>query len=52
MRTPSPSTSAATSATRSSRSGKGEDIITELSRFQRLFVIARHTSFTYKGAQR
>jgi TolB-like protein len=52
MRSPSPSTSAATSATRSSRSGKGEDIITELSRFQRLFVIARHTSFTYKGAQR
>jgi hypothetical protein len=27
----------------------GEDIITELSRFQRLFVIARNTSFTYKG---
>jgi TolB-like protein/class 3 adenylate cyclase len=26
-----------------------EDIITELSRFQRLFVIARNTSFTYKG---
>src|SRR5262245_57492 len=26
-----------------------EDVITELSRFQRLFVIARNTSFTYKG---
>jgi adenylate cyclase len=26
-----------------------EDIITELSRFQRLFVIARNTSFTYRG---
>jgi len=26
-----------------------EDIITELSRFQSLFVIARNTSFTYKG---
>ncbi len=29
--------------------GMVEDIITELSRFQRLFVIARNTSFTYKG---
>jgi adenylate cyclase len=26
-----------------------EDIITELSRFQRLFAIGRNTSFTYKG---
>ena len=26
-----------------------EDVITELSRFGRLFVIARNTSFTYKG---
>ncbi|HYE89713.1 MAG TPA: adenylate/guanylate cyclase domain-containing protein [Terriglobales bacterium] len=26
-----------------------EDIITELSRFQRLFVIARNTTFAYKG---
>jgi adenylate cyclase len=26
-----------------------EDLITELSRFQRLFVIARNTSFTYRG---
>ncbi len=29
--------------------GMVEDIITELSRFQRLFVIARNTSFTYRG---
>ncbi|MBI1847799.1 MAG: hypothetical protein HY294_01950 [Candidatus Rokubacteria bacterium] len=29
--------------------GMVEGIITELSRFQRLFVIARNTSFTYKG---
>ena len=29
--------------------GMVKDIITELSRFQRLFVIARNTSFTYKG---
>jgi adenylate cyclase len=29
--------------------GMVEDIITELSRFQRLFVIARNTSFTFKG---
>jgi len=29
--------------------GMVEDIITELARFQRLFVIARNTSFTYKG---
>ena len=29
--------------------GMVEDILTELSRFQRLFVIARNTSFTYKG---
>jgi adenylate cyclase len=29
--------------------GMVEDIVTELSRFQRLFVIARNTSFTYKG---
>jgi adenylate cyclase len=29
--------------------GITEDIITELSRFQRLFVIARNTSFTFKG---
>ena len=29
--------------------GMVEDIITELSRFRRLFVIARNTSFTYKG---
>jgi adenylate cyclase len=29
--------------------GMVEDIITELSRFHRLFVIARNTSFTYKG---
>ena len=29
--------------------GMVEDIITELSRFKRLFVIARNTSFTYKG---
>ena len=29
--------------------GVVEDIITELSRFARLFVIARNTSFTYKG---
>jgi TolB-like protein len=29
--------------------GMVEDIITELSRFQRLFVIARNTTFTYKG---
>ena len=28
--------------------GMVEDIITDLSRFQRLFVIARNTSFTYK----
>ena len=29
--------------------GMVEDITTALSRFQRLFVIARNTSFTYKG---
>ncbi len=29
--------------------GMVEDIITELSRFSRLFVIARNTAFTYKG---
>jgi adenylate cyclase len=29
--------------------GISEDIITELSRFQSLFVIARNSSFTYKG---
>jgi TolB-like protein/Flp pilus assembly protein TadD len=29
--------------------GITEDIITELSRFRSLFVIARHSSFTYKG---
>ncbi len=29
--------------------GMVEDIITELSRFQSLFVIARNTTFTYKG---
>lgn len=29
--------------------GMVEDIITELSRFKRLFVIARNTSFAYKG---
>ena len=29
--------------------GLTEDIITELSRFQTFFVIARHSSFTYKG---
>ena len=29
--------------------GMTEDIITELSRFQDLFVIARHSTFTYKG---
>ena len=29
--------------------GMVEEIITELSRFRRLFVIARNTSFTYKG---
>ncbi len=29
--------------------GMTEDIITELSRFEDLFVIARNTSFTYKG---
>ncbi|UCC74102.1 MAG: hypothetical protein JSV86_05960 [Gemmatimonadota bacterium] len=29
--------------------GMVEDIITELSRFQGLFVIARNTAFTYKG---
>ncbi len=29
--------------------GMTEDIITELSRFENLFVIARNTSFTYKG---
>jgi adenylate cyclase len=29
--------------------GMVEDIITELSRFSRLFVIARNTSFTYQG---
>lgn len=29
--------------------GIAEDIITELSRFGRLFVIARNTSFTYRG---
>jgi adenylate cyclase len=29
--------------------GLVEEIITELSRFRRLFVIARNTSFTYKG---
>jgi adenylate cyclase len=29
--------------------GVSEDIITELSRFQSLFVIARNSSFTYKG---
>ncbi len=29
--------------------GVTEDIITELSRFENLFVIARNTSFTYKG---
>ncbi|GLR91300.1 adenylate/guanylate cyclase domain-containing protein [Bradyrhizobium iriomotense] len=29
--------------------GMAEDIITALSRFKALFVIARHSSFTYKG---
>ena len=29
--------------------GMAEDIITALSRFRELFVIARHSSFTYKG---
>jgi adenylate cyclase len=29
--------------------GITEDIITELSRFHSLFVIARNSSFTYKG---
>ena len=29
--------------------GVSEDIITELSRFHSLFVIARHSSFSYKG---
>ena len=29
--------------------GVTEDIITELSRFRSLFVIARHSTFTYKG---
>src|SRR5262249_43776350 len=29
--------------------GVGEDIITALSRFKALFVIARNSSFTYKG---
>jgi adenylate cyclase len=29
--------------------GMTEDIITDLSRFENLFVIARNTSFTYKG---
>ena len=29
--------------------GMVEDIITELTRFQRLFVIARNTTFSYKG---
>lgn len=29
--------------------GIGEDIITELSRFRSLFVIARNSTFTYKG---
>ena len=29
--------------------GLTEDIITELSRFQTFFVIARNSSFTYKG---
>ena len=29
--------------------GISEDIITELSRFRNLFVIARNSSFTYKG---
>jgi len=29
--------------------GLTEDIITDLSRFERLFVIARNTAFTYKG---
>ena len=29
--------------------GLSEDIITELSRFQTFFVIARHSSFAYKG---
>jgi len=29
--------------------GITEDIITELSRFSELFVIARNSSFTYKG---
>ena len=31
--------------------GLTEDVITELSRFEELFVIARNTSFTYKGRQ-
>ena len=31
--------------------GITEDIITDLSRFQQLFVIARNTVFTYKGAK-
>ena len=31
--------------------GLTEDIITELSRFKSLFVIARHSSFTFKGKQ-
>ena len=30
--------------------GIAEDVITALSRFRSLFVIARHSSFTYKGA--
>lgn len=29
--------------------GMAKDIITALSRFKALFVIARHSSFTYKG---
>ena len=29
--------------------GITEDVITELSRFDSLFVIARNSSFTYKG---
>ena len=31
--------------------GITEDIITELSRFRRLFVIARNSTFAYKGAR-
>jgi TolB-like protein len=31
--------------------GMAEDIITALSRFKELFVIARHLSFTYKDAR-